>query len=48
MNKTNEIHLCLKAPNDFLAWRRLACGQVCQYCGFMQPRRHKEKEEQKC
>lgn len=32
----DKIHLCLKAPTDFLAWRKLKQGEVCQYCGYVE------------
>lgn len=30
-----ELHTCLKAPTDFLAWRNMKTGDICPYCGYI-------------
>lgn len=34
-DKAEGQHRCLKAPTDFLAWRKMKYGDVCPYCGYI-------------
>lgn len=33
MKEEKILHLCLKAPTDFLAWIYLKNGEKCKQCG---------------
>ena len=43
----DKIRLCLKAPTDFLAWRKPKQGEVCQYCGYVESGEDDRKGEEK-
>lgn len=32
-----KLHQCFEAPSDFFAWRMMAPGDYCSFCGYTEP-----------
>jgi hypothetical protein len=39
--------MCLKAPTDFLAWRKLKVGEACPYCGYIEGKKPTKDDQRR-